>query len=53
MMALRTSANAADVRLKHKLRFKYAKLKAKRVGYGHKPYVMRLHCSTKVLRLLL
>ena len=29
MMALRASANAADVRLERKLRFKYAKLKAK------------------------
>ena len=29
MMALRASVNAADVRLKSKLRFRYAKLKAK------------------------
>ena len=51
MMALRASANAANVRLERKLRFEYAKLKAK-VGYGLKSYDMRMHHSTKVLRLL-
>ena len=45
MMALRVSSNADDARLERKLHFEYAKLKAK-VGYGLKPYDMRMHQST-------